>query len=361
MARRSPTLWIAACAGAALLLAAVVVGLSSLHRPALPRGETSRPVAEAHADAGAAAGCTVALPSLRRAEPFAENPPVILWAVGDVRLFLDGKPAFSPPEAPKRFPPGSHEVRVEAPGREPITATLRFSPYQPVLIHAEDDGDAGLTLVQVGAVCTSCEPPVVPLDSFPVPKKARPKAAPDALLQSAAAALRTSRWQEAALALGALPPKARTGTLYHRLAAATWTGAVAFQKARAELSTITGPDANELDRLLARLAALAAEEQTRNARVVMARWNRVTEQHAALLRSANGIPGLDLAGSERRMVKLSGDFNAAAARKDVAEQERIFAAAEEVAQTLLSELIAARKDDCALRARVATALAGEAP
>ena len=111
----------------------------------------------------------------------------------------------------------------------------------------------------------------------------------------------------------------------------------------------------------AHVSVLSGEEEAHYAAVVMSRWNRVTEQHAAILGAASQVKGLDTATSEQTMERLSAEFREAANRHSVPEEERVFLEAEETVKSLLTRVMAARPDDCELRTRIATALAGEAP
>lgn len=350
MPRRSSTLWLGACAAAALMLVTIVVLLA--------RARASKQVRAAAPPIASTPPCAVPTPTLRRADPTAEAPPVILYAVGGARIFIDGRAAFSPPETPEHFSPGEHELRVEAPGHEAITSRVRFLPFKPALIHAEVDDALGLSVVRLGIVCQSCEPSITPMSSFPPTKRGT---APAQLLAEAASLLRRDRWEEAATRLGAWPPKAKRSAAYHRLAAATWMSAGDAVRARQEAGRIRHKDARDLDVLLRRLDGLEHEERERYARVVMARWNKLTEQHSAILRTAHGTEALELGASEQRIEALSAAFNVAMQQKSVPEEERIFESAEASTKALLQRLIDARRDDCVFRTRLATALAGESP
>ena len=357
MARSSPRTWLAACAASALLLCAVVVWLSAgrtgrAPTPGLVRGAPPGLARAAKVDAGAT--CTGPVPTLVRAHPDAEGPPLLLWAVGEVRLFLDGEAVFSPPEAPRHFTSGEHVLRIEAEGHAPMETRLRLDAFTPALVHAQVDGAAGITAVRVGTVCMSCASPVSPLElgSAPTGEPMEP------LMNRAAHALRREDWREAAELLRAVPVKARRTPLFRRLEAATWLAAAEPMRARAAAEAIRGPEAHELDRLLARLAELEKEEQQRYASVVLTRWNRITEQHAALLRAATGQVQVNADELNRRMEALSAAFNEARAQGDAIEQERVFVAAEKTTAELLAGLVAERPNDCAFQTRLAATLAG---
>ena len=210
-------LWLSACAGSAVLLVAVVLFMAR-HAPRPPVAN------EAQSATTATIRCTAAEPVLRRAEPDAEAPPVILWAAGEVRLFLDVKPEFSPPESPKHFAPGVHVLRVEAAGAEPFETKLRLVSFQPALIHAQADHQVGVTLLRLGAICASCDAPVAPLTEFTGEKSRTPT---HALFTQAAAWLRKDQWAHASVLLGSVAAKERSSATYHRLASATWLACVA--------------------------------------------------------------------------------------------------------------------------------------
>src|SRR5262245_12081022 len=114
--------WFLALGGAALLLSASLGGLALL-RKRRTQAE-SLPVAGGRTTTDALGLEPAGACGPQRTEfhplPDAEAPPVILWAAGAARLFIDEQPAFSPPERPRRFTPGEHTVRIEAPGEEPI-------------------------------------------------------------------------------------------------------------------------------------------------------------------------------------------------------------------------------------------------
>src|SRR5690348_1634999 len=129
-----PRVWLSACAASALLLCAVVVWLAR-SRPAPTVGTTP-----AATEAGIA--CAGPLPSLVRAQPEADGPPLPLWAVGEVRLFLDGEAVFSPPEEPRHFGSGEHLLRIEAEGQQPVETRIRLDAFTPALVHAQIDGEA---------------------------------------------------------------------------------------------------------------------------------------------------------------------------------------------------------------------------
>ena len=75
MASRSPTVWLGACAAAALLLVAVVLVLSR-HAKQQRTLQVSSAVVDGGAGLAAVpAACGVAMPTLHRADTDAESPP----------------------------------------------------------------------------------------------------------------------------------------------------------------------------------------------------------------------------------------------------------------------------------------------
>src|SRR5689334_2471112 len=107
--------WFLALGAAALLVTASLGGLVVL-RKKRASANTANPAAASTTAPSAPAASEPALAACgpQRSDfhplPDAEFPPVILWAAGGARLYLDDAAAFSPPESPKRFPPGEHSV-----------------------------------------------------------------------------------------------------------------------------------------------------------------------------------------------------------------------------------------------------------
>ncbi|HZN91168.1 MAG TPA: hypothetical protein VFB81_00630, partial [Myxococcales bacterium] len=154
--------WFLALGGAALLLSSSLGGLAVLRKrragpPPPPPSATATATAPAPGPGEDGGDC-----GLQRSEfrpfPDAESPPVILWAAGAARLFVDEQAAFSPPEKPRRF----------SPGEEPIRTRIRVDPFTPALLHAQVDPKVGLSLVRVGAACLPCEPSKTPVDLSPI-------------------------------------------------------------------------------------------------------------------------------------------------------------------------------------------------
>src|SRR4051812_28556809 len=162
--------WFLALGGAALLLSASLGGLVLLRKRRAPPESLPVAAGRTHTDALGLEPTGACGPQRSEFHPFpdAEAPPVILWAAGAARLYVDEQPAFSPPETPKRFSPGEHTVRIEAPGEEPIRTRILVDPFTPALLHAQADSQYGLSLIRFGAGCVPCEPPTAPVDLSPV-------------------------------------------------------------------------------------------------------------------------------------------------------------------------------------------------
>src|SRR5690606_34896451 len=131
-------------------------------------------------------------------------------------------PTFSPPESPKRFSPGEHVLKVEVEGRRPVVTRFRLRAWEPALVHAEDDPEVGLTIVQLGSVCVSCVPSVTPVTEL---TGSRTRDDTPTLLRDAAEGLRHDDWRTAIDALGSVRPADRSSRLYLRLSSAAWRGA----------------------------------------------------------------------------------------------------------------------------------------
>src|SRR5690606_17523342 len=265
--------WLLACALA--VVAVALAGMLFLRRPPPPdpAGLRAAPTEVAERSCG--------LPPFEsvRAQPDAEAPPVILWASGDVRLYLDDAAAFSPPDAPQHVPVGEHTLRVEADGHAPFSLRLRFEAWTPVLLHAELDPVAGLTLVRVNAHCVSCPTALESLGRIEV----RPPEGPGDPQVEAAAALRRGDWLTARTFLEQVPEAARDTPLFHRLASVVFVDTLETELALELLRALPGPRGDELRPLLERHQALFEEEVVRRREVQLHRWNRATERYGALV------------------------------------------------------------------------------
>lgn len=336
--------WILACALA--VVAVVLAGLLFLKRPSqLP--ETA---VQQSPPAGGAATTACGLPPFEsvRADPGADGPPVILWASGEVRLYLDDEAAFSPPEAPRHFPVGEHTLRVEADGHAPFSLQLRFEAWTPVLLHAELDPRVGLTLVRLNAHCVSCPASLQETESISV----RVRETPGDPMVDAAVALRGGDWLTARDALEQVPESERETAPFHRLASVVFVDTHATEAARELLRTLPGPRGQELRPLISRQEALFEEEEARRREVQLHRWNRATERYGALVeRYGLELPKI-VGQAGTRLEALSTTFSTHHEQGDVLGAEEALLAAEDALLRLARRLQASRPDDCAFQTDV---------
>ncbi|MHB8876724.1 MAG: hypothetical protein ACYC8T_23770 [Myxococcaceae bacterium] len=335
-------LWLAVTAAAALLLA-VAAGLLLLSRSKAPR-PAPIPVAPA--------ACTVPEVVPMRVMAGAEAPPIILWAAGPVRTFVDGAPAFSAPEAPMALPTGEHTLTLEAPGAEPLTTRFRVVAFTPALFHAQLDKEVGITLARLGTACASCDEALSEVKLTPEKSRERPAA----LLAKAAGALRRDDWRTAAASLRGVPAAQRRSPLFRRLAAGVYSATAQPSRAREELAAIGASRSSDLGPLLGRIEALTQVERERQKQVVLARWNRVTERFGHLVdRFERVVPG-PVTSASGRMAELSKSFTEATRQGDVTSGEAELAAAEQTLSTLAAQLRASRPLDCAFQTDVVQTL-----
>ena len=334
---------------AAALLLLLAGGLLLIRRSSLaPRPSAAQPPPAATPDAGCGLPDAVLAPVM----PGAEAPPVILWAAGSTRISVDGSPAFSDPDAPKTLNTGVHTLRVDADGAHPFQTRFRVDAFTPALFHAQLDPGVGITVARLGSVCASCD---VPVDEVRLEPEASTEPV-EALLAAAAAALRTDDWRTAAAKLRGVPPRARTGPLFHRLAAGLYEAVAQPDPARAELAALDDAGSNGLRPLLPRLDALAKAERGREREVVLARWNRMTERYGRLVqRFERVVPGA-VSGSAARMAELSKAFAEASRQGDAPGMEGAQLAADDALAALALQLRASRALDCVFQADVVQAL-----
>lgn len=349
--------WWLALGGAAFLLM-VVFGVAVLQRRARPA-----PVAAATAttaDAGTGAAISETTPAraevardgcgLPRELSLSEGDgksPVLLWAVAPVRLFLDDKPAFSGPDRPLRLS-GEHTLRLEAKGEEPLVTKFRVHPGTPALFHAQVDEGLGITLVRLGASCTSC----VAKDADVEIDVERSDEPAFSLLQSAASTLRSDQWRLALARLRRVPPKDRTKIPFLRLASNLSQATGDAEKALGFARMIPKGRSNELTSLLDALARLGAAEDRTRPEGLFQRWNDITDRFGAIAsKYADTVPG-PLAAATRRLEKLSQAFENQVNAKDARGQRGTVDAAEETVLQLVKELRAVRPADCAFQSEV---------
>ncbi|GEM_PF-2382512 len=272
-----------------------------------------------------------------------ETTPVILWGAGKVRLFLDGQPRSSPPEAPLRFAPGEHVLRVEAPGSS-MSLTFVLVPFEPVLFHAEETPGAGLTLAALGPHAPTFN---VPLDFT------RTSATDETLLTDAGSALRRDDWKSAAAKLRAVSWKSRSQDAFLRLAAGVHAATGQGALAEAALGKVKG---NDLPTVLEAWRTLSAKEKARAETPGLEKWNLLTQKFSTLLeRFALEAPGpVQLATS--RMSELSAGFVEATRSKDTLSQEETVQAAELALEQFVRALRRSRPEDCDFQSRISASL-----
>jgi hypothetical protein len=334
--------WLLACGLTALALLAVTSAL-------LIRQEAAGTPAPLPTQPGPTADCGIPALTSLRALPGAEDPPVLLWAEGDVRLYLDDRAAFSSPEAPRHLPTGEHTVRLEAPGRSPLLVRVRFDAWAPALLHAALDPVGGLTLVRLNAPCVDCPAALQPYDTL----AQRPAGQPvDALLSGAAQALRDNAWPEALALLEQVPEAQRRSGLFLRLASQIQVDTASTEAARRSLASIPARQGGGLPALLARLGELEQQESKRRRDVQLARWNRATERFGALVaRHGSELPQA-VGSASQRLEALSPTFERALEVGDELDAEETLRAAEAELLQLATRLRAARPADCAFQAEI---------
>ncbi len=276
------------------------------------------------------------------------HPPVVLWAAGDVRLFFDGKPAYSSPEAPKRFAPGEHELRAVNGSGLQVKVTVRVEPFTPAVFHLENDQQVGLTLVQAGSVCVSCENALSPvsINFAPPSKSARTQ------LVEAANAARINDWRRAAEALRHIAAAERRNPAFQRLAATTlW---LSGQPSQSEpiLVQLASSAKGDWSTLWKSHLKLTAAETARQNHVLNKQWNTLTEKfnnlRAAFVTDAQAAEGQ----ANGRLMELYQTFNRAQAAKDMPTQEQVLRSAHDVLAAYVRALRATRPGECSFQARV---------
>ena len=255
--------------------------------------------------------------------PGADDPPVLLWAVGGVRLSVDGAAAYSSPEEPKHLAVGDHTLRAEADGDEPLEIRFRVTPFVPALLHVQADEGVGLSLAFAGVTCRSCEFANVPPALAPEPRALPARE----LLPGAASSLRRGDWRRAAGYLRQVPASQRKHPLFSRLAAGVYAATLQDDKARAALASIPARKANDLGRLLDALSSRFQKDAP-----------------GAVTSHAKRFEGLSLA------------FNTAVRDSRLPAQQQAVEGAEATVRELAKDIRAARPDDCGLQKDVLGAL-----
>lgn len=282
--------------------------------------------------------------------PDADSPPAILWADGNVRLFLNGEPTYSSPDEPRRLRTGDYEIRADAPHAQRVVTRMTVAPFEPVLVEASFDDVLGLSVLRLGAACKSCDFAESPVVLTPE----RSSTPTSRLLSEAAAALRHDDWFTGASRLRQVPQSERGKPPFLRLAAIVYADTLQPQLAERTLALL--PPGSPLPRLVQTHRRLQAAERERKQSVVLDRWNKVTERFAALIGRFEKAAPAPVASAAKRLEKLSGAFEAASRTKDVPSEQETLAAAESALAALGSEIRATRPDDCAFQADVVATL-----
>jgi hypothetical protein len=340
----SARLWAVACVVALAATASLAVVLKAKLRAHANAVATMGAPPPKHL----AATCAVPKAVAVRALAEADDPPVILWAVGEVRLFVDNAPAYSAPDAPRHFKVGEHTLRVEATGAEPIRTRFQLDAFTPALFHAQREERLGLSLVRLGSACASCAQPMDLVKLQVEPSDVRPAA----LVEGAAGALRRDEWLRAAAFLRGVPDADRGKGAFHRLASVVYADGLQPELARTELGQVPDKQSPDLSSLLARWDALQTQEKARRGEVVRARWNKVTERFQGLIGRFNTEAPGPTATASRRLAELSAGFERAQDKGDSLEEERLLAAAEQTLLGAVVDIRAARPEDCDFQAAV---------
>lgn len=338
--------WAVPAALAALLLVlGALVALRGPGRAQVPPGP----------DGGAAgAGCDV--PPLAFPPMSAQGAPQVLLSGGPgVRFWIDGERALGPLDEPRAYPPGERTLRVEADGEEGLQTRFRLDPFAPALFHATVEPGAGLSLVRLGVVCRSCSGAFAELDLGKGPAGAGADA--QVRFREAARAMREDDWQLAATILRDVPARARKEGTFLRLASSVYAAAIAPQRAREVLGGLTGADRAALQPALAAWDRAVEQEQARRLRLLVARWNRLTDRFADFGQRYEPSIRSQMGAAALRMEQLSPHFEAAVSAGDESAQEAAILAVEALLLRLARDVLGTRpENDCAFQAEVSATL-----
>lgn len=337
-------LWLALAVVAALAVGAFVVLVGKKKAPA------PQPSVAVVADAGAECNApkTLALLPL----PSADDPPVILWATGDVRMELNDELVFAPPDSPKTLKSSSHKLRVEAKTAGKEETTFRVLRQRPAFFYATSMPDVGLVLVRHGTLCESCDEPT---GTEQLQYAAR-KDSTNYLLRETAKVLRQEKWTEARDFLAGVPPKDRQSEAFRILAAALFGQANQPTQALEQLESIakTNPK-SPVAQLISGFAALKASEEKRREKVLLMRWNKLTERYSNLVsRFEPEVRGF-VDRHARRLETLSSAYSKASETHDVPKQEELVRAAQELVEQFVEEIRAQKPEDCDFQSKVVAA------
>lgn len=284
--------------------------------------------------------------------PAADDPPAIIWATGDVRLELNDAVAFAPPDAPVTLKTGPHSLKVDGKlaGRE--QTRFRVMRSTPAFFFATVLKQQGLVLVRFGTLCESCEPPTNTEEL--VYKPGRDSTA--YLLKESAKLLRAEKWTEARDLLRAVPPKDRASESFRLIAAALFGQANQNAEALAQLKALAKDNkGSPVAQVLSAFEALKVSERSRREKVLMQRWNKLTDRFAGLVARFEPEVRGAVEGHSRRLEALSSAFAKAAETKDVLAQEDLVRAAHGLLEEFVEQIRAQRPDDCDFQTKVVAA------
>jgi len=344
------TWWLGLSAAAVLLLGATALLVLRGAPPPAPE-QAAKELPDAGASPAAAQACDAFDSSKLLVESDKGEAPVLLWAVGPVKLYVDDKPAFSPPEQPLRFI-GEHVLRAEAEGQQPFVTRFRVDPHVPALFHVQVDDAMGITAIHLGAACASCELPSVDVAlDFE-----RSTETAFELLSTAADGLRRDKWPNALERLRRVPMKDRDKPVFHRLASSMYQDASRPEEARKQAELVPAARSNDLAMLLKELRRLEDEETKLRGRAVLARWNFVTDRFSVVASRFQEVAPGPIATSAQRLQGLTAELERAFDGNDPRGQRSALNAATETVRRTLDQLAAARPGDCALQAQLAKAV-----
>jgi hypothetical protein len=231
-----------------------------------------------------------------------------------------------------RVAAGRHALDVQVAART-LSLTVEFDPFTTTLLEVKED-PAGLVPLLVGA-CVSCQPPgAVELAALPGA----------AALDEAAVALGKGAWHQALEQLRRVPPNRRTEPRVATLLA----------------SAVSLAGEPERSPLLASMLRAArdheGDEQAVERAWALGWWNSVTDRFGALALALAGEAPRAVEATRARVERLSTEFSEASLAGDLARQEALAQAAEDVTKGLAVDLAALRPTDCAWRATVQAAL-----
>lgn len=337
--------WVAlSVVAAAAVVGLVVLVLRDKPRATLPVGKT------ATADAGPACNApkTLALMPL----PSADDPQLVIWATGDVRMELDGELVFAPPDTPKLVKPGPHKLRIDGKREGKEETSFRVLSGKQAFFFASTLPDVGLVVVRAGTICESCDE-ATGLEDL----KHAPRGDSAAyLLKEAARILRQQKWSDARALLKGVAPKDRKSEAFLTVAAAYYGQANQTPQAleMVEAAAKAYPKSG-LGLLWQGFTDLKTKQKERREKVLLQRWNKLTERFSNLVsRFEPEVRGIVDAHS-RRLETLSTAYATAAEKHDLEQQEQLVTSAHDLLEQFVEQIRAQRPDDCDFQTKVVAA------